>query len=287
MDIESAAEHPSGSEIAVIGMSCRFPGAANLDRFWKNLRDGVESVSFLPDEELAPSIVDPADTRAPGYVKAASILDGVDLFDAAFFGYSPKEAEVMDPQHRVFLECAWEALEDAGYDPTSYGGSIGVFGGSRSNTYLFNIFTNREKVGVLGAIDVGLGNDPGFLTSRVSYKLDLKGPSYTVHTACSTSLVAVHLACQSLLIDECQIALAGGVAINIPQKTGYLYQPGGILSPDGHCRAFDEKAQGTVFGSGVGIAVLKRLTDALADRDTIYAVIKGSAINNDAEPVRY
>src|SRR6266508_3427150 len=144
MDIESAAEHPSGSEIAVIGMSCRFPGAANLDRFWKNLRDGVESVSFLPDEELAPSIVDPADTRAPGYVKAASILDGVDLFDAAFFGYSPKEAEVMDPQHRVFLECAWEALEDAGYDPTSYGGSIGVFGGSRSNTYLFNISINRE-----------------------------------------------------------------------------------------------------------------------------------------------
>src|SRR6266508_2435661 len=170
MDIESAAEHPSGSEIAVIGMSCRFPGAANLDRFWKNLRDGVESVSFLPDEELAPSIVDPADTRAPGYVKAASILDGVDLFDAAFFGYSPKEAEIMDPQHRVFLECAWEALERAGYNAETYDGLIGVYAGANMTSYLlFNLFSNQDLLEEVGFNPTRIGNDKDYLSTRVSY----------------------------------------------------------------------------------------------------------------------
>jgi acyl transferase domain-containing protein/acyl carrier protein len=271
----------NGSELAIIGISCRVPGARNPEEFWKNLREGVESVSFLKDEELELSHLDRADFDDPNYVKAASVLEDVELFDAGFFGLSPREADVMDPQHRLFLECAWEALEDAGYDPKSYQGLIGVYAGARTNTYLFNLFSNREAIASLGSFEVGLGNDLAFLPTQVSYKLDLKGPSYAVHTACSTSLVAVHLACQSLLMDECQLALAGGVAVNVPQRTGYLYQPGGIVSPDGHCRAFDARAQGTVFGSGVGIVVLKRLEDALEDGDSIHAVIKGSATNND------
>ncbi|HKX32882.1 MAG TPA: type I polyketide synthase, partial [Blastocatellia bacterium] len=270
-----------GSEIAIIGISCRLPGAKSPEEFWKNLRDGIESISFLNDEELEPSNIDPAAFNDPHYVKAASILDDIESFDAAFFGFSPKEAEVMDPQHRLFLECAWEALEDAGYNSKSYKWPIGVYAGARTNTYLFNLFSNIRAVGSLGSFEVGLGNDLAFLPTRVSYKLDLKGPSYAVHTACSTSLVATHLACQSLLLGECRMALAGGVAINVPHRTGYLYQPGGIASPDGHCRPFDAEAQGTIFGSGVGVVVLKRLSDALADRDSIYAVIKGSATNND------
>jgi acyl transferase domain-containing protein/acyl carrier protein len=271
----------NGSEIAIVGVSCRFPGAKNPEGFWKNLRDGVESITFLNDEELEPSNLDPADFNDPNYVKAASVLDDVESFDATFFGLSPREAEVMDPQHRLFMECAWEALEDAGYDSKSYEGLIGVYAGARTNTYLFNLFSNMGAVGSLGSFEVGLGNDLGFLSTQVSYKLDLKGPSYAVHTACSTSLVAVHLACQSLLINECQMALAGGVAVNVPHRTGYVYQLGGIVSPDGHCRAFDAQARGTVFGSGVGVVLLKRLADALSDGDTIHAVIRGSATNND------
>src|SRR5262245_58352591 len=269
--MSNADDQDNGAEIAIIGLSCRFPGAKNPREFWNNLHDGVESISFLNDEELEPSHLDPADFKAPNYVKAASILDDIQSFDAAFFGVSPREAEVMDPQHRLFLECAWESLEDAGYDPQSYKGLVGVYAGARTNTYLFNLFSNLERVGSLGSFEVGLGNDLAFLPTRVSHKLDLKGPSYAVHTACSTSLVAVHLACQSLLIDECRMALAGGVAINVPHRTGYLYQPGGIVSPDGHCRAFDAEAQGTIFGSGIGIVILKRLADALSDRDTIHA----------------
>ena len=271
----------NGLEIAVIGLSCRFPGANTPDEFWQNLRDGVESISFLQADEIEQSTLDPTTLDDPNYVKAASVIDGVEQFDAAFFGITPKEAEVMDPQHRLFLECAWEALEHAGYDPEQYKDPIGVYSGARTNTYLFNLYSNQPAVGSLSSFEVGLGNDLAFLSTRTSYKLNLKGPACSVHTACSTALVAVHLACQGLLSDECRIAIAGGIAVNVPQKTGYLYQHGGIVSPDGHCRAFDAKAQGTIFGSGVGIVVLKRLEDALADGDTIHAVIKGSAINND------
>jgi len=279
--MESAAHESNGSEIAIIGMAGRFPGANTLEQFWRNLRDGVESITFLTDDQLEPSSIDPITQSDPNYVRAASILDDIDLFDAAFFGIAPQEAALIDPQQRVFLECAWEALERAGYDPATYAGAIGVYAGARTNTYLLNLVANPDLFATLGSFQVGLGNDLAFLTTRVAYKLNLRGPSYAVQTACSTSLVAVHLACQSLLIDECQIALAGGIAINVPHKTGYLYRPGGIFSPDGHCRAFDAQAQGTVFGSGVGIVVLKRLEDALADGDHIHAIIKGSAVNND------
>jgi acyl transferase domain-containing protein len=281
MDNSEMTNQFDGSEIAVIGLACRFPGAKNVDEFWRNLRDGVESIIFLRDEDIEPSLVDPARLDNPNYVKAASMLNDVDSFDASFFGITPKEAEVMDPQQRVFLECAWQALEHSGYDPGSYKSPVGLFAGARTNTYLFNLFSNRELSETMDAFEIGLGNDLAFLPTRVSHKLNLRGPSCAVHTACSTSLVAVHLACQSLLIDECRMALAGGIAINIPQRVGYLYQPGGIVSPDGHCRPFDAEGQGTIFGSGVGIVVLKRLDDALHDRDTIHAVIKGSAVNND------
>lgn len=281
MDTAKSINQLNGSEIAVVGMVCRFPGAKTVEEFWRNLRDGVESITYLKDEELEPSGIDPALQTDPHYVKAAAMIDEVEWFDAAFFGLTPREAEIMDPQQRLFLECAWEALEQAGYDPETYPDAIGLFAGARTNTYLFNIYSHPDIVKSLGAFQIGLGNDFAFLSTRVSYKLNLKGPSYSVHTACSTALVAVHLACQSLLTGECQIALAGGVAVNVPQKTGYLYQPGGIVSPDGHCRAFDARAQGTIFGSGVGIVVLKRLEEALADGDVIHAVIKGSAVNND------
>jgi acyl transferase domain-containing protein/acyl carrier protein len=271
----------TGLEIAIVGMACRFPGAGDAEAFWRNLREGVESITFLKDEELEPSAIDAAPRKDPNYVKAAAFIEGADLFDAAFFGFTPKEAEVMDPQHRVFLECAWEALENAGHDPERHKGGIGVYAGSRTNTYVFNLFSNPATVGALDPFEVGLGNDLAFLTTRASHRLNLRGPAYSIHTACSTALVAVHLACQGLLANECKLAIAGGVAINVPQKAGYLYQFGGITSPDGHCRAFDAKAQGTIFGSGVGLVVLKRLEDAIADGDTIHAVIKGSAINND------
>jgi acyl transferase domain-containing protein/acyl carrier protein len=271
----------NGSEIAIVGMACRFPGAPSVRQFWQNLVDGVESLSLLSDDDLRRAGVDPAVYRRPDYVRAASVLDGVELWDAAFFGYTRLEAELMDPQHRLFLECAWQSLEDAGYDSATYSGTIGVFTGAKTNTYLFNLFANRERFRTLDTLQIALGGDLACMATRVSYKLDLKGPSYALHTACSTSLVAVHLACQSLLIDECRMAIAGGAAINVPHRKGYVYQPGGILSPDGSCRTFDAKAAGSNFGNGVGAVVLKRLEDALADGDHVYAVIKGSAANND------
>jgi acyl transferase domain-containing protein/acyl carrier protein len=281
MTNSTSTDRLDGSEIAIIGMACRFPQAKTVEEFWKNLCDARECVTFLKDEEIEPSLVDPAVLSNLNYVRAASLLEDIDMFDASFFGFTPREAELMDPQHRVFLECAWEALEDAGYDPTTYEKAIGLFAGARTDTYIFNLFSNRDEMASLGAFEIGLGNDSAFLSTRVSYKLNLRGPSYSVHTACSTSLVAVHLACQSLLIDECQMALAGGVAINIPQKTGYIYRQGSYASPDGRTRTFDAKAQGTLFGSGVGILTLKRLEDAIADGDSVHAVIKGSAVNND------
>jgi len=268
-------------DIAVIGMVGRFPGAGSVDEFWENIRDGVESLTFFTDEELLAAGVDPALLNNPKYVKAGRIIDGIDLFDAQFFGINPKEAEIMDPQQRIFLESAWEALENAGYDPKTYAGAISLHAGVSTNTYVWNVFANRDLYKSVGHYQTVIGNDKDFLTSRVAYKLDLKGPSVTVQSACSTSLVAVHLACQGLLNGDSDIALAGGVSVGSPQKTGYLYQEDWILSPDGHCRAFDARAQGTVGGMGIGIVVLKRLEDALTDGDSIHAVIKGSAINND------
>jgi acyl transferase domain-containing protein/acyl carrier protein/ubiquinone/menaquinone biosynthesis C-methylase UbiE len=267
--------------IAIIGMAGRFPGANNVDRFWQNLRDGVESISHFTDEELLASGVDPAWLQAPNYVKSGFVLEDIEMFDAQFFDYSPREAEIMDPQQRIFLECAWEALENAGYDPKTDNNLTGVYAGASTSGYLLhNLSSHRELVKSLGW-QIGMGNEQEFLPTRVSYKLNLKGPSLSVGTACSTSLVAVHLAYRALLSYECDLALAGGITIQVPHREGYLYEPGGVMSPDGKTRAFDANAQGGPYGNGVGIVVLKRLADAVKDGDRIYAVIKGSAINND------
>ena len=271
--------------IAIVGMAGRFPGARNIDEFWRNLRDGVESIRQLSEAELLDSGVSPDLVARPDYVKAAAVLAGVDMFDASFFGLSPRDAAIMDPQHRHFLECAWEAIENAGHPSEQFDGSIGVFAGCGTPSYLIhNLIHNRSLMDIAGLFFIRqTGNDKDVLATRVSYQLDLHGPSLTVQTACSTSLVAVHQACQSLLNFECDLALAGGATIEIPHGHGYLYREGEILSRDGHCRAFDAASSGTVFSSGVGIVVLRRLDDAIADHDTIYAVILGSAVNNDGQ----
>jgi 3-oxoacyl-(acyl-carrier-protein) synthase/acyl carrier protein len=277
----SLAERVS-PDVAVIGMAGRFPGASTIDEFWSNLRDGVESIRFFTDEELRAAGVEDATLNDPSYIKARAVLEGAEMFDASFFGFTPREAQVMDPQHRLFLECAWAALESAGIDSERYEGLIGVYSGVGLNRYLLmNLFFNREVMESRGGFQLMLGHEKDFLPTRVSYKLNLRGPSLSVQTACSTSLVAVLLACQSLLTGECDIALAGGVSIGVSQTTGYHYQEGGIWSSDGHCRAFDARSSGTVCSSGAGIVVLKRLDDALADGENILAVIKGSAVNND------
>lgn len=270
------------TDVAIVGMSCRLPGADDVGRFWVNLRDGVDSVTHFSEEELSAAGV-PADVLAdPRYVRATGRLDGAEHFDAAFFGFSRREAEVMDPQQRVFLQCAWHALEHAGHVRAGQDGPIGVFAGAGMSSYLLHILLQEPSlVGTVGAAAVLHANDKDFLTSRTAYKLGLRGPSVTVQTACSTSLVAVHIACQSLLSGECDTALAGGVSVGVPQQAGYFFEPGGIVSPDGRCRAFDAEARGTVFGSGVGVVVLRRLADAARDRDTVYAVVKGTAVNND------
>ncbi len=274
--IESASA--ARDAVAVIAVGGRFPGAPSVARFWENLCRGVESVRFFEDEELERSGVEPSVYRKPNYVRARAVLEDVDLFDASFFGYSAGEAELIDPQHRLFLECAWELLETAGYDPSRYRGAIGVFAGAGRSDYLAGTL---DALGPAASIGTLLGNDKDFLPTRVSYKLDLRGPSVDVQTACSTSLVAVHLAAQSLLLGDGDMALAGGVNVELPQERGYLHQEGGIASPDGHCRPFDADARGAVGGNGVGLVLLKRLEDAIADGDGILAVIKGSAINND------
>lgn len=269
-------------DVAIIGMAGRFPGANNLDEFWANLRDGVESISFFSDEELEASGVSAALRHDSRYVKASPILPhDAGLFDAPFFGFTPREAELMDPQQRILLEVAWEALDHAGYDSDRFDGRIGIYAGASLSTYLFNLVSNPGLVESVGRFHILIRNDKDYLTTNISYKMNLRGPSMAVQTACSTSLVAVHLACQSLLTGESDMALAGGVRVVAPQKEGYLPLQGGVYSPDGHCRAFDHKAGGTLFGSGAGLVVLKRLADAIADRDEIHAVIKASAINND------
>lgn len=275
--------------IAVIGMSGRFPGAANVEAYWRNLLNGLDSISRFRKDELEYSVASGEEANEDQkYVCARGVLDHVDQFDADFFGINPREAEVMDPQHRLFLECAWESLESAGYNPSEYPGLIGVFAGCSLNTYLlYNLCANRAfATGFAGNYQVGgyltmLGNDKDFLSTRVSYKLNLRGPSFTVQSACSTSLVAVCQACTNLLTYQCDMALAGGVSITFPQKRDYLYQEGSLVSGDGICRTFDAAADGTVFGHGVAVLLLKRLADAVADRDTVLAVIKGSAVNND------
>lgn len=268
--------------IAIIGMACHLPGARNLDEYWQNLCNGVESIAFFTPDELIEHGCDPALAHNPNYIGAHAILPDIEMFDAAYFGYTPREAELLDPQQRIFLECAVEALEHAGYAPERYPGAIGVYAGCNTPLYMINnLFFNPTVADAVDGFQMVIGNDKDFLPTRVSYKLNLKGPGVNVQTACSTSLVAVHLASQALATGECSMALAGGVAVHVPQVTGSLYSEGMIHSTDGHCRAFDAKAQGTVGGNGVGLVVLKRLEEALTDGDTIYAVIRSSAINND------
>lgn len=271
------------TDIAIVGMACRVPGARSAEEFWKNLRGGVESVRALTDEELVGAGVSPTTLADPRYVKSAAVLEEMEFFDAEFFGFSPKEAAIMDPQHRQFLECAWEALENAGHPPETFPGPIGVYGGCGMGAYfIYNLLSNRSLIDSVGLFLLRhTGNDKDFLTTRVSYLLNLTGPSVSVQTACSTSLVAAHLACQSLLSGECDMALAGGVTIEVPHRVGYLYQENEILSPDGHCRAFDHRSKGTIFGSGTGVVVLRRLRDAIEEGDHVWAVIKGTAVNND------
>jgi amino acid adenylation domain-containing protein len=274
-----AAAAQGDGTFAIVGMAARLPGARDVEAFWRNLRGGVESITFLDDEALAAAGVDPAEARAPGYVRAAGVLEGSDRFDAAFFGFNPREAEVLDPQHRVFMESVWEALEHAGYDPGGMAEAVGLYAGSSTSSYLHHVFTRPDVMEAVGSYQVHLGNSKDFLATRAAHKLNLRGPAVAVQTGCSTGLVSVHLACQALAAGECDVAVAGGISIRPAQ--GYRYTPGGISSPDGHTRAFDAGAAGTVAGNGAALVVVKRLADALADGDTIHAVIRGTAINND------
>ena len=265
--------------IAIVGMSARFPGCDSVDEYWKRLVAGDSLLSESTDEDLREAGVDPDSAEGSHFVRSGTLLENAESFDAKFFDMSRREAEVMDPQHRIFLECAYEALEHAGI--RGDGENVGVFAGAGMNTYMLQLLGNPEMLASAGGYQLMLGNDKDFMATRVAYKLNFKGPAAGVQTACSTSLAAVHLACQSLLLGECDCALAGGVSVGFPQVAGYGYIPGMILSPDGLCRPFDEAAQGTVPGKGAGVVVLKRESDAVQDGDKIYAVIAGSAWNND------
>lgn len=270
------------TDIAIVGVSCRFPGAKNIEEYWANLRDGVDCISRFSDEELLANGVEPEMVNNPRYVKANGTIPDIEMFDAGFFGYSPREAKMMDVQHRIFMECAWEALEDAGYDTERFKGLVGVYGGNGLNTYLLrNVYPQDGHLEALEQFQLMIASDKDYITTRVSFKFNLMGPSIDVQTSCSTSLVAVHLACQSLITNETDLAIAGGIAVRPPLRVGYLFREGMIFSPDGYCRAFDSKAGGTVNSNGVGVVVLRRMEDALRDGDTILAVIKGTAINND------
>ena len=273
--------------VAIIGLAGRFPGAATIGAFWRNLLDGVESITKFEPAALEDSF-DAATRALPNFVAAKPVLDGVDQFDAPFFGMMPREAALTDPQQRLLLECAWEALEDAGYDPAAPGQCIGVFAGATSSTYLLqNLLRDRTAVAdytsgfQIGNLPLLVGSAADFTATRIGYKLGLTGPCVAVQSACSTSLLAIAQAVQNLLCHGCDMALAGGVSITFPQRRGYLAQEGGIVSTDGHCRPFDAAASGTIFGSGAGLVVLKRLEDAVADHDQIYAVIRGVGVNND------
>ncbi|HEX2092756.1 MAG TPA: condensation domain-containing protein, partial [Longimicrobiaceae bacterium] len=280
--MNSSAGSPSGREVAIVGMAGRFPGASGIDEFWRNLRTGTRSLRRFTEEELAAAGVPERELRSPGYVPVSGVLDDVELFDAAFFGFTPREALVMNPQQRVFLECAWEALERAGYASRTYPGRIGVYASESLNRYMLDVLSQPALVEAVGEFQVVVSNTAP-LATLTSYKLGLEGPSLNVQTACSSSLVAVHLACQSLLSRETDVALAGGVRVGVPHHQGYRYGPGSIVSPTGECSPFDAAACGSVAGSGAGVVVLKRLEDALVDGDVIHAVIRGSAVNNDGD----
>jgi acyl transferase domain-containing protein len=269
-------------DVAIIGLSCRFPGAATTEEYWKNLCEGVESVTFFSDQELAAVGVDPSLVANPSYVKAAPMLRDVEMFDASFFGYSPKDAALMDPQQRLFLEVCWEVFETAGYDPAAYAGKVGVLStaGGVVTSYLLAKLHHADLPGQTASIS-HINNDKDFLSTRVSFKLNLRGPSFTIQSACSSSLVAVHQACQNLRFNECDMMLVGGSVVRVPQVQGYLAEKRNLHSLDGHCRPFDSVGQGTIFGSGVGAVLLKPLEQAVADGDHIFAVIKGTAANND------
>lgn len=281
-------ELPSG--VAIISMAGRFPGAQDIDGFWELLRDGREGISFFSAEELIEAGISPKLVNNPNYVRARGMLPDIERFDARFFGYSPREAEILDPQQRIFLETCWEAMELGGYAREGLDRSVGVFAGCiGGNTYLTqNLLGNHALRESVGDYPIFIANDKDSLTTRVAYKLNLRGPAITVQTMCSTSLVAVATACQNLMNFQCDMALAGGVAITVPQKNGYLYLPGLVVSPDGHCRAFDAKAKGTLTSSGIGVVLLKRIEDAIEDGDPIVAVIRGWSVNNDgADKVGY
>ena len=270
------------TEIAIIGMGGRFPGAANPDQLWQHLKERVESIRHFTDEELIAAGNDPDLVANPNYVKAQGIVGDVELFDAGFFGYNPRSAELTDPQHRVFLECAWEAMENAGYDTERYPGRVGVFAGQSMNTYwLKNLYYHIDLVASVDSLAAAIGNDKDSITTEVSYRMNLRGPSVLVQSSSSTSLTAIHYACLSLLNHECDMAIAGGCSIHVPEMQGYMYQEGGTTDPEGHCRTFDAEAKGFVSGHGGGAVILKRLSEALADGDNVLAVVKGSACNND------
>lgn len=267
--------------IAIVGMTGRFPQAPDLEQFWHNLQEGVEAVSFFSDAELQAAGVPEAVLRNPNYIKAKAVLENADLFDASFFDFSPREAELTDPQIRVFLECAWEALEHAAYNPDNFPGLIGVYAGMSFSSYMLSAMAASAGTRNFDSFRALLGSDKDYLSTWVSYKLNLQGPSFNIQTACSTALSAVHLACRALITFECDMALAGGVCIAVPQRSGYFYEQGSIFSSDGHCRSFDARSTGSMAGEGVGVVVLKRLEDALNAGDTVHAVIRGSAVNND------
>ncbi|WP_189134477.1 beta-ketoacyl synthase N-terminal-like domain-containing protein, partial [Wenjunlia tyrosinilytica] len=270
----------SAEHIAVVGLALRVPGAENAEEFWRNLVRGTDSISRISDDDVIAAHGDPTALENPDLVRAGGILERIDQFDADYFGFTDREAELMDPQQRLLLQVAVEALEDAGYDPARIESATGVFMGIGRSGYFLHQLLPRTDLVASFARQISLLNDKDYAATQISHRLNLTGPSMTIATACSTSLVSVHQACKSLLDFECDMALAGGANINVLQNGGYLYQEGSIFSPDGYCRAFDAEARGTVGGSGMGIVVLKRLSDALRDGDSIRAVVRGSAVNN-------
>ncbi|HEV2524148.1 MAG TPA: polyketide synthase, partial [Gammaproteobacteria bacterium] len=268
--------------VAVIGMSCRFPGANNVELFWDNLVKGIETIHRFTKEELQAAGISDALLNDPRYIRAKGILDDIERFDANFFGYNPNDARITDPQQRMFFECAWEALEAAGCIPEKYEGLIGVYASMADSLYLQNnLLKNKNCSETLDWFQTRIGTSVTTLSTQLSYRLNLQGPSINITTACSSSLVAIATACRGLIDYDCDVAIAGASAIAVPQKSGYLFQEDGIESSDGHCRAFDADAKGTVFSNGVGVVILKRLEDAIQDGDPIQAVIKGWSINND------